>query len=148
MNRDSAIEAQGLTKRYDEEVLAVDGVDLAIATNSIYALLGPNGAGKTTTVSMLTTLVAPTGGSAKVAGFDVVEQAADVRAHIGVTFQEIVLDRSALDGGVAHDERPYRERQSAADRDALPVSIPAPLGQTKADLGLPIRSTKRIHPYN
>ncbi len=92
MNRDSAIEAQGLTKRYDEEVLAVDGVDLAIATNSIYALLGPNGAGKTTTVSMLTTLVAPTGGSAKVAGFDVVEQAADVRAHIGVTFQEIVLD--------------------------------------------------------
>ena len=55
MTNDIAIETKGLTKRYDEEVLAVDGVDLAIPTNSIYALLGPNGAGKTTTVSMLTT---------------------------------------------------------------------------------------------
>ena len=92
MDKDIAIETEGLTKRYDEEVLAVDGVDLAIATNSIYALLGPNGAGKTTTISMLTTLIEPTGGAAKIAGFDVVEQAGEVRARIGVTFQEIVLD--------------------------------------------------------
>ena len=92
MGNQNAIETQGLTKRYDEEVLAVDGIDLAISTNSIYALLGPNGAGKTTTISMLTTLIEPTGGTAKVAGLDVVKQASEVRSRIGVTFQEIVLD--------------------------------------------------------
>jgi ABC-2 type transport system ATP-binding protein len=97
-----AVEISGLVKRYDEEVLAVDGIDLSIPTNTIYALLGPNGAGKTTTVSILTTLIQPTGGSAKVAGLDVVERANEVRRRIGVTFQEIVLDpdqtgRQALD---------------------------------------------------
>ena len=92
MNNKFAIETQDLSKRYEGDVLAVDGVDLAIPTNSIYALLGPNGAGKTTTVSMLTTLIKPTGGTAKVAGFDVTQQAGEVRARIGVTFQEIVLD--------------------------------------------------------
>lgn len=92
MTNDIAIETKGLTKRYDEEVLAVDGVDLAIPTNSIYALLGPNGAGKTTTVSMLTTLIEPTAGTAKITGYDVVQQANEVRSRIGVTFQEIVLD--------------------------------------------------------
>ena len=86
------IETKGLVKRYSEEVLAVDGVDLSIPANSISALLGPNGAGKTTTVSMLTTLIEPTAGSAKVAGFDVVRQAGEVRRRIGVTFQEMVLD--------------------------------------------------------
>jgi ABC-2 type transport system ATP-binding protein len=92
MNNQIAIETQGLTKRYSEEVLAVDNVNLSIPTNSIYALLGPNGAGKTTTVSMLTTLIEPTAGTAKIAGFDVVKQASEVRSRIGVTFQEIVLD--------------------------------------------------------
>jgi ABC-2 type transport system ATP-binding protein len=87
-----AIDAEGLTKRYSEDVLAVDGVNLSIPTNIIYALLGPNGAGKTTTLSMLTTMIKPTGGSAKVAGLDVVKQADEVRHKIGVTFQEIVLD--------------------------------------------------------
>jgi len=92
MQKEFAIETQALTKRYSEEVLAVNGVDLAVPTNSIYALLGPNGAGKTTTVSMLTTLIQPTAGTARVAGFDVVREAGEVRARIGVTFQEIVLD--------------------------------------------------------
>ena len=87
-----AIETQGLSKRYDEEVLAVDGIDLAIPTNSIYALLGPNGAGKTTMIAMLTTLIEPSGGTAKVAGLDIVKEASGVRSRIGVTFQEIVLD--------------------------------------------------------
>ena len=87
-----AIETDGLTKRYSENVLAVDGVNLSIPTNIIYALLGPNGAGKTTTISMLTTMIKPTGGSAKVAGLDVVKHADEVRHKIGVTFQEIVLD--------------------------------------------------------
>ena len=57
-----AIEAKGLVKRYSEEVLAVDRVDLSIQSNVIYALLGPNGAGKTTTISLLTTLIEPTDG--------------------------------------------------------------------------------------
>lgn len=87
-----AIEAKGLMKRYGDEVVAVDGVDLSIPTNVIYALLGPNGAGKTTMISMLTTLLEPTAGSAKVIGLDVVRQASKVRECIGVTFQEMVLD--------------------------------------------------------
>ncbi len=67
-------------------------MDLEVAAGEIYAFLGPNGAGKTTTVRMLTTLLRPTGGSARVAGFDVVEQAADVRRSIGVALQEAALD--------------------------------------------------------
>ena len=67
-------------------------MDLEVAAGEIYAFLGPNGAGKTTTVRMLTTLLRPTGGSAKVAGYDVVEQAADVRRSIGVALQEAALD--------------------------------------------------------
>jgi ABC-2 type transport system ATP-binding protein len=87
-----AIEARDLIKRYNGDVLAVDGVNLSIPTNTIYALLGPNGAGKTTTISMLTTIIEPSGGTARVAGLDVVKQADEVRHKIGVTFQEIVLD--------------------------------------------------------
>ena len=83
---------QGLTKQYSNDVLALAGVDLVVPANSIYALLGPNGAGKTTTISILTTLVQPTAGTARVAGFDVVRQPGEVRRRIGVTFQETVLD--------------------------------------------------------
>jgi ABC-2 type transport system ATP-binding protein len=90
---DTIVEAQQLTKRYNLEVLAVDGLDLAIEAGSIYALLGPNGAGKTTTVSMLITLLQPTSGTAKVAGYDVATQPGEVRRRIGVTFQEVVLDQ-------------------------------------------------------
>ena len=110
-----AIEARGLVKRFGEEILAVDGVDLAIEANTIFALLGPNGAGKTTTINMLTTLLEPSEGTAKVSGFDVVKQANDVRKSIGVTFQETTLDaeltgRQALDFharlyGMSKDQR-------------------------------------------
>lgn len=116
-NSDLAIEAQGLVKRYDKEVLAVDGVDLSIPANTIYALLGPNGAGKTTTISMLTTLIEPTAGSAKVAGFDVVRQAGDVRRRIGVTFQETVLDDD-LTGRQTLDYHGRLYAQSKAERQA------------------------------
>ena len=85
-----AIEAKGLVKEYPGNILAVDGIDLSIQANTIYALLGPNGAGKTTTVSLLTTLFEPTAGSAKVLGLDVVGQANEVRSTIGVTFQEMM----------------------------------------------------------
>lgn len=87
-----AIETKGLVKKFGDEILAVDGIDLSIQANTIYALLGPNGAGKTTTVSILTTLIEPTSGTANVLGFDVVHQANDVRNNIGVTFQEMVID--------------------------------------------------------
>ena len=70
----------------------MQGVDLEVAEGEIYAFLGPNGAGKTTTVRMLTTLLKPTGGSATVAGFDVVKQASKVRTAIGVALQEAALD--------------------------------------------------------
>ncbi len=89
---DLAVEAKGLVKRYGDDVLAVDGIDLRIENGTAYALLGPNGAGKTTTISMLTTLVEPTEGSAEVAGYDIVRQAGQVRQRIGVTFQELALE--------------------------------------------------------
>jgi ABC-2 type transport system ATP-binding protein len=89
---DIAISTYNLTKRFSDEVLAVDDLNLTVPTNTVYALLGPNGAGKTTTVSMLTTLTEPTSGRARINGLDVVRQAGQVRRQIGVTFQEIVLD--------------------------------------------------------
>src|SRR3954463_9558048 len=86
-----AIEARGVQRRFSG-VHAVAGVDLDVASGEIYAFLGPNGAGKTTTVRMLTTLLRPTGGSARVAGFDVVREAHKVRSSIGVALQEAALD--------------------------------------------------------
>jgi len=130
----TAISTNGLTKRYAEDVLAVDRLNLSIQTNSIYALLGPNGAGKTTTISMLTTLIEPTSGNAQINGLDVVQQADQVRQRIGVTFQEIVLDpdltgRDSLDFharlyGIGKSERLAKidellnlvELEGAADR--------------------------------
>jgi ABC-2 type transport system ATP-binding protein len=72
--------------------MAVDGIDLDVATGEIYGFLGPNGAGKSTTVRMLTTLLLPTSGTATVAGFDVRDQPDMVRLHIGVALQEAALD--------------------------------------------------------
>jgi ABC-2 type transport system ATP-binding protein len=87
-----AIEVRQLERTFAGGVKAVQGIDLEVAEREIYAFLGPNGAGKTTTVRMLTTLLKPTGGSATVAGFDVVKQAGDVRRAIGVALQEAALD--------------------------------------------------------
>jgi ABC-2 type transport system ATP-binding protein len=87
-----AIEAFGLEREFAGAVKAVDGVYLEVADGEIYGFLGPNGAGKTTTVRMLTTLLRPTGGSARVAGHDVVSEAREVRKAIGVALQEAALD--------------------------------------------------------
>jgi ABC-2 type transport system ATP-binding protein len=86
-----AIVVAGLERAFGE-VRAVQGIDLAVEEGEIYAFLGPNGAGKTTTVRMLTTLLLPTGGTATVAGRDVVKEARAVRASIGVALQEAALD--------------------------------------------------------
>jgi ABC-2 type transport system ATP-binding protein len=87
-----AIEAIGLERTFSGDVRAVAGVDLEVAEGEIYAFLGPNGAGKTTTVRILTTLLRPTAGAARVAGHDVVAEAAQVRRTIGVALQEAALD--------------------------------------------------------
>jgi ABC-2 type transport system ATP-binding protein len=88
----AAIEIQGLQRHFEGGVVAVAGIDLEVTDGEIYAFLGPNGAGKTTTVRMLTTLLKPTGGKAKVAGYDIVADPSAVRRSIGVALQEAALD--------------------------------------------------------
>ena len=117
MGNGLAIKASGLVKRYSDEVLALDGVDLSIPANRIYGLLGPNGAGKTTTISILTTLLEPTAGGAQVLGLDVVKQAGEVRRRIGVTFQEMVLD-DELTGRQVMDYHGRLYRMGKAERRA------------------------------
>ena len=85
------IEASGLVRRFGD-LTAVDGVDLEVAEGEIFGFLGPNGAGKSTTVRMLTTLLAPSAGSARVAGYDVVKEAGMVRRSIGVALQDAAID--------------------------------------------------------
>ena len=88
---DVAIEARGLAKRYGAHA-ALAGIDLRIERGSCYALLGPNGAGKTTTVHILTTLIAPTQGRARIDGLDVDADTRAVRERLGIVFQESCLD--------------------------------------------------------
>ena len=91
--RDShGIEAEGLVRVFKKGPRAVDGIDLLVAPGEIYGFLGPNGAGKSTTVHMLVTLLPPTEGTARVAGFDVVKEGPKVRAAIGAALQEAALD--------------------------------------------------------
>jgi len=85
------IEAHGLRKRFGATV-ALDGLDLAVPAGAILGVLGPNGAGKTTAVRILTTLARPDGGSALVAGHDVLREAEAVRRAIGVTAQDATVD--------------------------------------------------------
>jgi ABC-2 type transport system ATP-binding protein len=87
-----AIESSQLVREFRKGPRAVDGIDLAVAPGEIYGFLGPNGAGKSTTVLMLTTLLPPTDGTARVAGFDVVHQGGQVRGAIGAALQEAALD--------------------------------------------------------
>jgi ABC-2 type transport system ATP-binding protein len=91
MPADVAIRTEALVRDFDG-VRAVDGVDLQIPAGQIYGFLGPNGAGKSTTVRMLCTLMAPSGGRAVVAGYDVADQPGEVRLRIGVALQEAALD--------------------------------------------------------
>jgi ABC-2 type transport system ATP-binding protein len=86
------IEAEGLVRVFKKGPRAVDGIDLRVELGEIYGFLGPNGAGKSTTVHMLVTLLPPTEGTARVAGFDVVHEGPKVRAAIGAALQEAALD--------------------------------------------------------
>lgn len=91
MTTDLAVDVRGLRKSYGDQ-LVLDGVDLAVRAGTVTALLGPNGAGKTTTVGILSTLLRPDGGTARVAGHDVVAEPQAVRTAIGVTGQMSAVD--------------------------------------------------------
>jgi ABC-2 type transport system ATP-binding protein len=91
-NLHNGIEVESLVRVFKGGVRAVDGIDLRVAPGEIYGFLGPNGAGKSTTVLVLTTLLPPTSGSARVAGLDVVSQGSEVRRAIGASLQESALD--------------------------------------------------------
>ncbi|MCW3020427.1 MAG: daunorubicin resistance transporter ATPase subunit [Solirubrobacterales bacterium] len=87
----AAVSVDGLVKRYDE-IEAVRGIEFEVRSGEIFGFLGPNGAGKSTTINMLCTLVRPSGGTARVAGHDVVAERDDVRRNIGLVFQDTTLD--------------------------------------------------------
>src|SRR5712692_10019035 len=119
MATEQGIEARGLVREF-KNIQAVRGIELDVAPGEIYGFLGPNGAGKSTTVHMLTTLLPPTAGTARVAGYDIVEDGPKVRASIGAALQEAALDpwltgrehlrlQSALHG------LPRRDRESRAN---------------------------------
>jgi ABC-2 type transport system ATP-binding protein len=95
MLNDFAIQATDLVKTYPPDVRALDGLSLAVPAGTIFGLLGPNGAGKSTTVRILTTLSRPDGGSARVAGLDVLAEPVRVRHAIGVVAQRHGLDPEA-----------------------------------------------------
>jgi ABC-2 type transport system ATP-binding protein len=89
---DNSIVAEQLVREFKKGPRAVDGIDLRVDPGEIYGFLGPNGAGKSTTVLMLTTLLPPTAGTARVAGYDVVKEGPKVRKAIGAALQEAALD--------------------------------------------------------
>jgi ABC-2 type transport system ATP-binding protein len=93
----TAIEVRNLVKTYAGDVRAVKDISFGVQRGEVFGLLGPNGAGKSTTIGMLTTTVAPSSGTAKLAGFDVVRSPLEARSISSVVFQEAVVDR-ALSG--------------------------------------------------
>jgi ABC-2 type transport system ATP-binding protein len=115
-----AIEADGLVREFKKGPRAVDGIDLGVSPGEIYGFLGPNGAGKSTTVLMLTTLLPPTSGTARVAGFDVARDGPEVRKAIGAALQEAALDplltgREHLRLQASLQALPRQERAPRAD---------------------------------
>lgn len=92
MSEERGIEVASLVREFKNGPRAVDGIDLFVSPGEIYGFLGSNGAGKSTTVLMLTTLLPPTSGGARVAGYDIVSQGRQVRAAIGAALQEAALD--------------------------------------------------------
>jgi ABC-2 type transport system ATP-binding protein len=92
MSQPNTIEVEQLVREFKKGPRAVDGIDLHVDAGEIYGFLGPNGAGKSTTVLMLTTLLPPTSGTARVGGYDVVADGPKVRASIGAALQEAALD--------------------------------------------------------
>ncbi|HET7120454.1 MAG TPA: ATP-binding cassette domain-containing protein [Solirubrobacterales bacterium] len=135
----AAIEVAGLERAFDR-VQAVRGIDLTVEEGEIYGFLGPNGAGKTTTVRMLTTLLLPTGGRARVAGHDVVAEAREVRSSIGVALQEAALD-------------PLMTGRELIRLQATLQGLPSAAGRKRADellerVGLDDAAERRVGTYS
>src|SRR5215216_3013302 len=153
------IEAEALVRVFQGDIRAVDGIDLEVAPGEIYGFLGPNGAGKSTTVHMLTTLLPPTAGSARVGGFDVVRQGPEVRRTIGAALQEAALD-PLLTGrehlklqlalhGIPRAERPART-DALLERVGLRLAADRKIGgysggmKRRLDLALALAHRPRI----
>ena len=86
----NGIETVNLVKQYEEKI-AVNGINLKIPKGRIFGFLGPNGAGKSTTISMLSTILQPTSGTANILGYDLITQRAKIRELIGVCPQDLVI---------------------------------------------------------
>lgn len=134
------IESHELTKVFDDDFYAVDRVTLHVPAGSVLALLGPNGAGKTTTVRMLTSILAPTSGWARIAGLDVVEQPEVVRAKVGVlTEQHGLYERMKALEYLDFFGRAYQ--LAAADRKQHSLDL-------MARFGLEFALNKRLGEYS
>src|SRR4051812_35906793 len=129
--RDNGIEVRGLVRDFKGGIRAVDGIDLDVQPGEIYGFLGPNGAGKSTTVHMLTTLLPPTAGSARVAGLDVASQGPQVRKRIGAALQEAALD-NFLTGREHFDLQGSLHGLGKAQRRARADELLARVGLTDA----------------
>jgi ABC-2 type transport system ATP-binding protein len=134
------IEADGLVREFKNGPRAVDGIDISVSPGEIYGFLGPNGAGKSTTVLMLTTLLPPTSGTARVGGFDIVSEGPKVRATIGAALQEAALD-PLLTG------REHMRLQTALH--GLPKAERKPRGDALLEqLGLSEAADRRVGGYS
>ncbi|WP_078872786.1 MULTISPECIES: ATP-binding cassette domain-containing protein [Streptomyces] len=123
-----ALDVTGLRKEFDGRTV-LDGIDLHVPEGTVFSLLGPNGAGKTTTVAILSTLLAPDGGRARVAGYDLVRQSESVRSVIGVTGQFAAVDplltaeeNLRLMADLAHLDRATGRRRTAELLDAFDLT--------------------------
>jgi ABC-2 type transport system ATP-binding protein len=118
------VEASGLVRHFGD-VVAVRGISFEVNEGEIFGFLGPNGAGKSTTINMLCTLLQPTSGSARIAGFDVVREPLKVRSHIGLVFQDTTLDDylTASENLRFHAELYGVEPEARAERLDLVLSM-------------------------
>ncbi len=140
MSGQLGIEAENIVRVFKGDIRAVDGIDLAVQPGEIYGFLGPNGAGKSTTVHMLTTLLPPTSGTARVAGYDIVKQGPQVRRAIGAALQEAALD-PLLTG------RDHMRLQTALH--GLPRDERAARGDELLDrVGLSLAADRKIRTYS
>src|SRR3954467_2636838 len=159
MSQPNGIEAEGLVRVFKKGPRAVDATALEAAPGEIYGFLGPNGAGKSTTVLMLTTLLPPTEGTARVAGHDVVREGPAVRRLIGRALQEAALDpfltgreHMRLQGGLHGFDRAERNRRGdeLLDRVGLSEAADRKVGgysggmKRRLDLGLALVHRPRI----
>lgn len=120
MAAERGIEVENLVRQFKKGPKAVDGIDINVEPGEVYGFLGPNGAGKSTTVLMLTTLLPPTSGTARVAGYDIVKDGPKVRQSIGAALQEAALDpfltgREHLNLQAALHGLPRKERKKRGD---------------------------------